>query len=97
MGNAHVSTPFPPRSREFKDKAAAGQLRRSPHHFSSVGGTSPLLLLTQGWAVLDGPTMPVVAEGDAEPNDTFIEQLVASARAAVQVPPGPCRGGGPGE
>ena len=32
--------------------------------------------------------MPIVAEGDddkAEPNDTYVPQLVASARAAVQV------------
>lgn len=28
--------------------------------------------------------MPIVAEGDAEPNDTYVEQLVANARAAVE-------------
>ncbi len=33
----------------------------------------------------DGPTMPIVAEGDEEPNDTFREQLIASAEAAVKV------------
>jgi dipeptidyl aminopeptidase/acylaminoacyl peptidase len=27
--------------------------------------------------------MPIVGEGDEEPNDTYVEQLVASARAAV--------------
>ena len=32
--------------------------------------------------------MPIVAEGDEEPNNTYVEQLTASARAAVQV--GPC-------
>lgn len=37
-----------------------------------------------GVAVLDGPTFPVVAEGAEEPNDTFVPQLVASARAAVR-------------
>ena len=36
------------------------------------------------WAQ-DGPTMPIVAEGDEEPNDTFREQLIASAEAAVKV------------
>ncbi|KAL6776823.1 hypothetical protein ACKKBF_B31065 [Auxenochlorella protothecoides x Auxenochlorella symbiontica] len=70
--------------REYKDKAAAGQLRRSPHHFSAVGASSPLIFLTRGWAVLDGPGFPIVAEGDEEPNDTFLEQLTASARAAVE-------------
>ena len=29
--------------------------------------------------------MPIVAEGDEEPNNTYVEQLTASARAAVQV------------
>ncbi len=33
--------------------------------------------------MLDDPTMPIVGEGDEEPNDTFVEQLVASAQAAV--------------
>ncbi|CAL5225819.1 g8598 [Coccomyxa viridis] len=73
--------------REFKTKDSAGQLRKSPHQFSGIGSQSPLLWLTRGYAVLDGPTMPIVAEGDddkAEPNDTYVPQLVASARAAVQ-------------
>lgn len=49
--------------REFKNKEAAGQMRRSPHEFSGVGSSSPLLFLTRGYAVLDGPTFPIVAEG----------------------------------
>lgn len=65
---------------------AAGQLRKSPHQFSGIGSQSPLLWLVRGYAVLDGPTMPIVAESeDAEPNDTYVPQLVASARAAVEV------------
>lgn len=71
--------------REFKDKAAAGQLRKSPHRFSSIWGSSPLLFVARGWAVLDGPGFPIVAEGDEEPNDTFVQQLTASARAAIDV------------
>ena len=35
-------------------------------------------------AVLDGPTMPIIGEGDKEANDEFVEQLVSSARAAVE-------------
>ena len=38
-----------------------------------------------GFAVLDGPTLPIIAEGDEEPNDTYVEQLTAGARAAVEV------------
>ncbi len=26
--------------------------------------------------VLDGPTLPIVAEGEEQPNDTFLDQLV---------------------
>lgn len=69
--------------REFKSKDTAGQLRKSPHQFISVGSTSPLMLLTQGYAVMDGPSFPIFAEGDDEPNDTYVEQLTTSAQAAV--------------
>lgn len=71
--------------REFKDRGAAGQLRRSPHQFAGVDALSPILWTARGWAVLDGPTFPIVAEGEEEPNDSFVEQLVASAKAAVDV------------
>ena len=60
-------------------------MRKSPFSFSSIGDTSPLLWLARRYAILDGPTMPIVAEGDEEPNNTYVEQLTASARAAVQV------------
>jgi len=39
--------------------------------------------LTQGYAILDNPAMPIIGEGDKEPNDTYIEQLVTSAKAAI--------------
>lgn len=64
---------------------AAGQLRRSPFQFSGIGGSSPQLFLSLGYAVLDGPTLPIIAEGDEEPNDTYLEQLMAGAKAAVEV------------
>lgn len=70
--------------REFRDADAAGQVTTSPNRFSRPFGTSPLFLLTQGYALLSGPAMPIIGEGDDEPNDTYIEQLVASAEAAVR-------------
>ncbi|HEX2204545.1 MAG TPA: prolyl oligopeptidase family serine peptidase, partial [Longimicrobium sp.] len=69
---------------EFRDASAAGQVQDSPNRFSRPGGTSHLFLLTQGYAILDNPAMPIVGEGDKEPNDSYIDQLVASARAAVE-------------
>jgi dipeptidyl aminopeptidase/acylaminoacyl peptidase len=37
----------------------------------------------RGYAVLDNASMPIVGEGDQEPNDTYVKQLVASAQAVV--------------
>lgn len=70
--------------REFRDPGDAGQVLDSPYRFSRPTGASHLFLLTQGYAILDGPAMPIVGEGDAEPNDSYIEQLVANAEAAVE-------------
>ncbi|MEE4298061.1 MAG: prolyl oligopeptidase family serine peptidase [Pseudomonadales bacterium] len=71
--------------REFKSAEAAGQMRGSPHRFNRIRYSGPLPLLAAGYAVFDGPTMPIVGEGDAEPNDAYVEQLVSSAEAAVDV------------
>jgi dipeptidyl aminopeptidase/acylaminoacyl peptidase len=70
--------------REFKSADAAGQVRDSPHRFVRLNPHSPLYLLTQGYAVMEGPTMPIVGEGEEEANDRYVEQLVASAEAAVE-------------
>ncbi|MFN2399021.1 MAG: prolyl oligopeptidase family serine peptidase [Gemmatimonadaceae bacterium] len=69
--------------REFKTAAAAAQVQGSPYRFTRPTAASHLFLLTQGYGILDGPTMPIVGEGDAEPNDTYVKQLVSSAQAAV--------------
>ncbi len=68
---------------EYKSADAAGQVTDSPYRFIRIGWWSPLLWLIHGYAVLDDPTMPIVGEGDEEPNDTYVKQLVASAQAAV--------------
>ena len=69
--------------REFKTAAAAAQVQGSPYRFTRPAGASHLFLLTQGYGILDGPTMPIVGEGNREPNDSYVEQLVSSAQAAV--------------
>jgi dipeptidyl aminopeptidase/acylaminoacyl peptidase len=68
--------------REFVDPALAGQVSGSGHRFTSIRGASHLLLLTQGFAVFDGPSMPIIGTGETA-NDTYIDQLVANAEAAV--------------
>lgn len=67
---------------EFNDKDTAGQVRASDNRFTRLRSTSPLMFLTQGYAVLDGAAMPVV--GDPETmNDGFLEQINDSAAAAI--------------
>ncbi len=68
--------------REFTDASVAGQVSGSQHRFTTITGASHMLLLTQGYAILDDPTMPIVGPGETA-NDTYVEQLVASAKAAV--------------
>ncbi len=69
---------------EFKSAAAASQVTTSPYRFIRMTGTgSPTVFVLRGYAVLDNPTMPIVGEGNREPNDTYVEQLVAGAKAAV--------------
>lgn len=69
--------------REYKDRSVAGQVTRSDQIFTRPSRASVLFLLTQGYAILAGPTMPIIGEGDAAPNDTYLEQLIASTEAAV--------------
>ncbi len=68
---------------EFKDKEFAGQVTTAENTFSRPIRASILFLLTQGYAVLSGATLPIIGEGDREPNDTYVEQLIAGAQAAV--------------
>jgi dipeptidyl aminopeptidase/acylaminoacyl peptidase len=68
---------------EFKDKANAGQVSGSPYTFTRLSWATPVYWVTQGYAVLQGATVPIVGEGSAEPNDTYTEQLVSSAKAAI--------------
>jgi dipeptidyl aminopeptidase/acylaminoacyl peptidase len=68
--------------REFTDPANAGQVTGSADRYTSIGGASHLLFLTQGYAIIDDPMMPIVGPGETA-NDTYIQQLVASAQAAV--------------
>jgi dipeptidyl aminopeptidase/acylaminoacyl peptidase len=68
--------------REYGDADSAGQISGSPNRFTTISGISHLFLLTQGYAILDGATMPVVGDSRTM-NNTYIEQIVASAKAAI--------------
>lgn len=68
---------------EHKSRDTASQVTRAENTFGRPSGASVMFLLTQGYALLSGPTMPIIGEGEVEPNDTYLEQLVDSAQAAV--------------
>lgn len=68
---------------EFKSKDNAGQMKGSPYAFTKISWGSPIYWVVRGYAILDDASIPIVGEGDAEPNDTYVQQLVASAKAAI--------------
>jgi dipeptidyl aminopeptidase/acylaminoacyl peptidase len=68
---------------EYDTAATAGQVRGSVNRFTFYRGTSQLLFVTQGYAVLDNAEMPVVGTPE-KVNDTFIQQIVSNAEAAIR-------------
>jgi dipeptidyl aminopeptidase/acylaminoacyl peptidase len=68
---------------EFKTRAAAGQTSGSPNRFPRITWGSPVFFTATGYAVLENAAIPIIGEGNAQPNDSYVEQLVAGAKAAV--------------
>ncbi len=68
--------------REFNSADTASQVSGSPNRFVTPAGFSHLFFLTQGYAVMDEVSMPVVGPPESA-NDTFIDQLVMNAKAAI--------------
>lgn len=66
----------------YTGAGTAGQVAAAPQKFTSVWGASPIFLALQGYAVLDETAMPVVGPTETV-YDTFVEQIVANAKAAV--------------
>lgn len=68
---------------EYKDKSSAGQTTANPNSFTYLSYGNPIYWVTRGYAVLDDAAFPVVGEGNEQPNNTFVTQLVDNARAAI--------------
>ncbi len=68
---------------EYKDKNSAGQSSQNPNEFTFPYYGSFVYWVTRGYAVLDDASFPIIGEGDMEPNDNFIQQLVDNAEAAI--------------
>lgn len=69
--------------REFKDKNTASQITSSSKDFTYLSYGSPVYWVNRGYVVLDKAAFPIIGAGEEEPNDTFVEQLVANAKAAI--------------
>jgi dipeptidyl aminopeptidase/acylaminoacyl peptidase len=67
---------------EFSDAGTAGQISGSTQKATSIVGPSHLFFLLEGYAVLDNTTMPVVGSPETV-NNTYVEQIVMSAKAAI--------------
>jgi len=83
-GTTPLPTLFWAYPREFKDSKAAGQVKGSKHSFVAAHWASPIHWAAKGWCIVDNFALPVIGEGDAQPNDKFIEQIVSGATAAVE-------------
>lgn len=70
--------------REYKSAKAASQVSNSPHEFTRLYWASPIFWVTQGYAVFDDFGMPIIGEGEKEPNESFRKQLVMDAEAAIE-------------
>ena len=68
--------------REFNTADTAGQVSGSPNRFVTLSSYSHLFLLTQGYAIMDEVSVPIVGPPETA-NDTFVDQLVSSAKAAI--------------
>lgn len=68
---------------EYKDKSSAGQNTSNPNTFNYLSYGNPIYWITRGYAVLDDASFPIVGEGDEQPNDTFVEQLIDNAKSAI--------------
>ncbi len=68
---------------EYKDKNSAGQVTQNPNEFTFPYYGSFVYWVTKGYVVLDDASFPIIGEGTKEPNDSFITQLVANGRAAI--------------
>ncbi len=68
--------------REFNSADTAGQVSGSTNRFTTISGYSHLYFLLLGYVVMDDVSVPIVGAPE-KANDTFVEQLVGSAKAAI--------------
>lgn len=67
---------------EYNDADTAGQISGSTERFTTITGPSEIFFALHGYAVLDNTAMPVIGNPQTV-NDTYLEQIVADAKAAI--------------
>ncbi|MFI5165341.1 MAG: alpha/beta hydrolase family protein [Thermoanaerobaculales bacterium] len=67
---------------DYADPQMAGQVVGSTQRFTIIGWPLQLFFLLDGYAVIDNPSLPVVGDTN-KIYDTYMDQLVAGAKAAV--------------
>lgn len=68
---------------DYADAKMAGQVVGSTQRFTILGWPLQLFFLLDGYAVIDNPSLPVVGD-TTKIYDTYMEQLIAGAEAAVK-------------
>ncbi|TPV33414.1 S9 family peptidase [Paucihalobacter ruber] len=68
---------------EYKDRSSAAQVTSNSKEFTYPYYGSPIYWVNRGYVVLDDAAFPIIGEGDEEPNDSFVKQLVGNAKAAI--------------
>ena len=68
---------------DYADAKMAGQVVGSTQRFTILGWPLQLFFLLDGYAVIDNPSLPVVGD-TTKIYDTYLEQLIAGAEAAVK-------------
>ena len=69
--------------REYTSKKVASQVRNSPFRFTRINYGSPIFWALRGYAVMASTEMPIVGFDGDQPNDSFREQLIMNAEAAI--------------
>lgn len=69
--------------RQFPDSEAVELFTEGSDRYFDVGGPSRLSVLTQGYALLDLPAVPIIGETKTG-RDAFVPQLILGAEAAVE-------------
>ena len=69
--------------REYTSIKVASQVRTSPYRFTRISYGSPIFWALRGYAVMASTEMPIVGFDGDQPNDSFRDQLVMNAKAAI--------------